>query len=170
MDQQLNWEGGFLYQFLTIPCISFLAKVPFPNMITYELCLTLCLIGWTLRIWGLRGSFKGRGYMYTCGWFMLRFDRKQQNSIKQLSFNKKKKIKKSFTLTESPLQPNRTSWGDSWYQGCVFSSWAAWVNYNSAKRALGLEWTWLYMWPWVSVLPFQASALCIRSLLFLSPR
>ena len=32
---------------------------------------------------------KGRGYMYTCGWFMLRFDRKQQNSVKQLSFNKK---------------------------------------------------------------------------------
>ena len=28
--------------------------------------------------------------MYTYGWFMLRFDRKQQNSVKQLSFNKKK--------------------------------------------------------------------------------
>ena len=28
-------------------------------------------------------------YMYTYGWFMLRFDRKQQNSAKQLSFNKK---------------------------------------------------------------------------------
>ena len=27
--------------------------------------------------------------MYTYGWFMLRFDRKQQNSVKQLSFNKK---------------------------------------------------------------------------------
>ena len=34
------------------------------------------------------GIFK-RGYMYTYGWFMLRFDRKQQNSVKQLSFNKK---------------------------------------------------------------------------------
>ena len=43
MDQQLNWEGGFLYQFLTISCISFLAKVSFPNMITYKFCLTLCL-------------------------------------------------------------------------------------------------------------------------------
>ena len=32
---------------------------------------------------------KGRGYMYNYGGFMLRFDRKQQNSIKQLSFNKK---------------------------------------------------------------------------------
>ena len=29
-----------------------------------------------------RGSSKGRWYMYTYGWFMLRFDRKQQNSIK----------------------------------------------------------------------------------------
>ena len=37
----------------------------------------------------LEGVSKGRGYMYTHGWFMLRFDRKQQNSVKQLSFNKK---------------------------------------------------------------------------------
>ena len=36
------------------------------------------------------GGSRGRGYMYTCGWFMLRFERKQQNSVKQLSFNKKK--------------------------------------------------------------------------------
>ena len=34
------------------------------------------------------GGSKGRSYMYTYGWFMLRFDRKQQNSVKQLSFNK----------------------------------------------------------------------------------
>ena len=27
--------------------------------------------------------------MYTYGWFILRFDRKQQNSVKQLSFIKK---------------------------------------------------------------------------------
>ena len=41
--------------------------------------------------WGGRweGVFKGREYMYTYGWFMLRFDSKQQNSVKQLSFNKK---------------------------------------------------------------------------------
>ena len=31
--------------------------------------------------------------MYTYGWFMLRFDRKQQNSVKQLSFNKKINLK-----------------------------------------------------------------------------
>ena len=35
------------------------------------------------------GCSKGREYMYTYGWFMLRFDRKRQNSAKQLSFNKK---------------------------------------------------------------------------------
>ena len=41
--------------------------------------------------WGGRweGGSKGRGYMYNYGGFMMRFDRKQQNSIKQLSFNKK---------------------------------------------------------------------------------
>ena len=45
--------------------------------------------------WGGRweGGSKGRGYMYTYGWLMLRFDRKQQNSEKQLSFNKEIKIK-----------------------------------------------------------------------------
>ena len=51
--------------------------------------------------WGGRweGISKGRGYMYTYGWFMLRFDRKQQNSIKQLSFNYKKTgIKKKPTI------------------------------------------------------------------------
>ena len=42
-------------------------------------------------------GLKGKGYMYTYGWFILRFDRKQQNSIKQLSFNKKikRKLKKN---------------------------------------------------------------------------
>ena len=46
--------------------------------------------------WGGRweGGSKGRGYMYTYGRFMLRFDRKQQNSVKQLSFNKKINLKK----------------------------------------------------------------------------
>ena len=48
--------------------------------------------------WGGRweGISKGRGYMCTYGWFMLRFDGKQQNSVKQLFFNKK--IKKYIML------------------------------------------------------------------------
>ena len=49
----------------------------------------LCI---NLEGWGGEGGSKGRGYMYTYGRFMLRFDRKQQNSVKQLSFNKNKLI------------------------------------------------------------------------------
>ena len=48
-------------------------------------------VGWGQR-WEV-GS-KGRWYMYTYGWFMLRFDRKKQNSVKQLVFNNWKKKKK----------------------------------------------------------------------------
>ena len=50
-------------------------------------------VGWEGR-W--EGGSKGRGYMYTNGWFMLRFDKKQQNSVKHypsienLNFKKKK--------------------------------------------------------------------------------
>ena len=36
-------------------------------------------VGWSSRG---EGDSKGRRYMYTYGWFMLRFDRKQQNSVK----------------------------------------------------------------------------------------
>jgi len=39
-------------------------------------------VGWRGR-WGAEGRFKREGmYVYTYGWFMLRFDRKQQNSAK----------------------------------------------------------------------------------------
>ena len=41
-------------------------------------------VGWRGR---QEGGLRGRGHMYTYGWFMLRSDRKQQNSVKQLSFN-----------------------------------------------------------------------------------
>ena len=46
--------------------------------------------------WGGRweGGSNGSGYMYTYGWVMLRFDRKQQNSVKKLSFNEKNKLKR----------------------------------------------------------------------------
>ena len=40
------------------------------------------------------GEFGGRGYVYTYGLFRLRFDRKQQNSVKQISINKKIFFKK----------------------------------------------------------------------------
>ena len=43
-------------------------------------------VGWVGRC---EGDSKGMRYMYTYGWFMLKLDRKQQNFVKQLSFNKK---------------------------------------------------------------------------------
>ena len=45
--------------------------------------------------WGERGEggSKGRRYMYIYGLFMLKFDRKQQNSVKEVSINKKNKLK-----------------------------------------------------------------------------
>ena len=41
----------------------------------------LCI---NLEVWEGEG-YGGKFHIY--GWFMLRFDRKQQNSVKQLSFN-----------------------------------------------------------------------------------
>ena len=43
----------------------------------------LCI---NLEGWDGREVQKGRGYMYTYGWFMLKFHRRKQNSVKQLSF------------------------------------------------------------------------------------
>ena len=57
----------------------------------YKQGLCINLEGWMEGRW--KGGAKGREYVYTYGLFMLRFDRKQQNSEKQLSFNNKKKSK-----------------------------------------------------------------------------
>ena len=46
----------------------------------------LCI---NLEVWDGEGGSKGKGYIYTYGWFMLRFDGKEQNSEKHLFFNKK---------------------------------------------------------------------------------
>ena len=56
-------------------------------------------VGWEGR-W--EGGSKGRGYVYTYDtcWFILRFDRKQQNSVKQLS--NKKEIKKTSKSKSRP--------------------------------------------------------------------
>ena len=52
--------------------------------------------------WGGRweGVSEWRGYMCTYGWLMLRFDIKQQNSVEQLSLNKKE-LKKSCTAVSN---------------------------------------------------------------------
>ena len=85
-----------------------------------EAYIALCKIGsqWEFAVW-LRNSNRGsvstqrggigerwegdskeRGYMYTHGGFMWKFDIKQQNSIKQLSLNKKYIQKNSSIITE----------------------------------------------------------------------
>ena len=63
--------------------------------------------------WGGRweGGPKGRVYMYIYSWLMLRFDRKQPNSVKQLSFNKKNKLKnknKSIIKVAEKLKEKKT--------------------------------------------------------------
>ena len=53
----------------------------------WELTQGLCI---NLEGWGGEGDgreVQEEGHTYTYGWFMLRFGRKQQNSVKQLSFN-----------------------------------------------------------------------------------
>ena len=61
-------------------------------------------VGWGGR-W--KGGSKGRGCMYIYGWFMLKFDRKQQNSVNQLSFNRKQRgwlnIGKSVNVIHSTI-------------------------------------------------------------------
>ena len=49
--------------------------------------LCINLEGWDGE--GNGREFQKGGYMYNYGWFMLTFDRKQQNLVNQLSFNKK---------------------------------------------------------------------------------
>ena len=59
--------------------------------------LCINLEGWGGERDGREVQKGGDMCMYTCGCFMLRFDRKQQNSVEQLSFNKKKILKKQMT-------------------------------------------------------------------------
>ena len=40
-----------------------------------------------LEGWDVEGGSRGRGRMYTYGWFMLMFGRNQHNTVKQLSFH-----------------------------------------------------------------------------------
>ena len=57
-----------------------------------------------------KGGSKGRVYMYTYGWFTLRFDRKQQNSVKQLPFNKKNRLKRKKKKKNPDLQSDIWRW------------------------------------------------------------
>ena len=44
---------------------------------------------WQVEGWDGKGGPGGRGHWCTYAWFLLMYDRKPQNSIKQLSVNKK---------------------------------------------------------------------------------
>ena len=93
----LSFRGNIKFEFIQLNY-----RLRLCNTFDYQIC---CLaqqtqtgalyqprgVGWGGR---REGGSKGRGYMYTYSWFMLKFDRKQQNSVKQLSFNKNKLIKK----------------------------------------------------------------------------
>ena len=70
------------------------------------------LEGWDGE-WDERGFQKGGdictyGGIYTYGWFMLRFDRKQQNYVKQLFFNKK-----YINFLKKTLSPNKVTFWDA---------------------------------------------------------
>ena len=58
------------------------------------------------------GSFKRKGTYAYRGWFMLMFSRNQQNSVKQLPFNLKKKKKKSGAGIPNPAwdRTRHSSW------------------------------------------------------------
>ena len=88
----------------------------------------LCI---NLEGWDEEGSSGRRGYMNTYGWFMLRFDRKQKNSVKQLSFNKK--IKKIgvfffFKVSYNQVHPYLTEvWNKKFIvsviRNCIMTMW-----------------------------------------------
>ena len=68
----------------------------------FVVCLRKLKQGLCINLDRWDGEGDGRGHMYTYGWFMLRFDRKQQNSVKQLFFHKNK-FKKSKDNREEVL-------------------------------------------------------------------
>ena len=58
--------------------------------------------------WNRKQSDTTEQLNWTDGWFMLRLDRKQQNSLKQLSFNKNTlKIKKNCSIKKSQMNARR---------------------------------------------------------------
>ena len=71
-----------------------------------------------------RGS-RGRGHMYTYGWFMLMFGKKQQNPIKQLSFNLKINLKKKslHAITKNPACRNK-----DWDTHATTKTWHSQIN------------------------------------------
>ena len=86
-EGEANWESSM--ETYTLPYVKQIAS----GKLLYDVGTQAGTL-WQLRGVGWRGRWegglRGRGHMYTYGWLMLRFDRKQ-NSLKQLSFNLKNK-------------------------------------------------------------------------------
>ena len=67
--------------------------------------------------WGGRweGGSKGRRYLYTCGWFMLRSDRKQQKQKTKTTNNKQQKTTKFckgiILQRKNKLKNKKNEWG-----------------------------------------------------------
>ena len=108
--------------------------------------------------WGGRweGGSKGKGYMYTCGWSMLRFERKQQNSVKKWSFSKIIKRKKTKTNKNIQLKALKS------FRWMHFASFKFRLIWNSSKNHL--MWSCLFasrdkytcnlhMWKMAKVIP-----------------
>ena len=77
------------------------------------------MTGWSVGCGGRwKGGLGGRGHGYAYGWFLLMYDRKSQNSVKQFSFNSKilKKRKERNNATCSNTDEPRdyhTKWNKS---------------------------------------------------------
>ena len=102
--------------------------------------------------WGVRGEggSKGRRYMYTYGWFMLGFDRKQQNSVKQLSFDLKKIKKKQKWRTWREREKKKK--GQSWPRKSTLTiHWKVWC-WSWGPNTLSTWWEepthWKRPWCW----------------------
>ena len=117
----------------------------------------------------MEGGWKGREYMYTFGWFMLRFDRKQQNPVEQLSFNKK--IKKKLSCEDANIV---TKYGQSIWSDDLFMIFVApFLLFPNEYITLlaKVAWIWRPIYSYCSqrnFFPFSSSFFNRRSLMYIS--
>ena len=77
--------------------------------------------------------------MYPYGWFMLMFGKNQQNSVKQLSFNKKEKkkrimLKKKKKNTFWYIRANKGWRNSCWWRKQMFPNSLSWFLNNNADQ------------------------------------
>ena len=83
LAKKMCWLKWFLFWLIKYVCSQWEFAV-WPRELKPRLSNNLEVWAWE-RVG--RGSSRGRGHMYTYGWFMLIFGRNQYSIIKQLSFN-----------------------------------------------------------------------------------